>query len=443
MAKTQEQAQDAATAQQPVDDDEPDECFATSLHEPPFLQPPPPNGQAHTYLVRSRKAEFSVRAMLLSRRVVSAAAAARAVPRRRCVASFARFYSVEAAAAAPATSSSSSSSSSPAQTAATTTTTTTTPDAKTATPATKTAATTTTTTTPDAKTAATTETKTTTTPATKTATSVNKTTTPVTKTTTTAAKTTTPVTKTATTAAKTTSTPSTWKYAAKPATAAPAARSASTSTSSNSKPAVPEPPAPYEPTTIAHNRPSDEDAARPHPSAGTDWANSFHGIATRPVTEEQFKVLMAPVDVKDIEVKPDGVIYLPEIKYRRRLNETFGPMGWGMIPKGEAVVGSAIVTREYALIVDGRFVSQAQGENGYFSPDQLPSAVEGCKSNALMRCCKDLGIGSELWDPHFVRWFRKVHMEEVWVEHATTKKKRTFWYRKGHVDVAYPYKLSK
>jgi hypothetical protein len=94
-------------------------------------------------------------------------------------------------------------------------------------------------------------------------------------------------------------------------------------------------------------------------------------------------------------------------------------------------------------IQKNRFVSQAQGENGYFSPDQLPSSVEGCKSNALMRCCKDLGIASELWDPHFVRWFKKTHMEQVWVEHATTKKKRTFWFKKGAVEVLYPYSLTK
>jgi hypothetical protein len=26
-------------------------------------------------------------------------------------------------------------------------------------------------------------------------------------------------------------------------------------------------------------------------------------------------------------------------------------------------------------------------------------AMEAAKSNALVRCCKDLGIASELWDP--------------------------------------------
>ncbi|KAF4122781.1 Mitochondrial genome maintenance MGM101 [Geosmithia morbida] len=172
------------------------------------------------------------------------------------------------------------------------------------------------------------------------------------------------------------------------------------------------------------------------------WTTSFHGISTKPVTREQYATLIKPLSEKDIEVKPEGIIYLPEIKYRRRLNEAFGPMGWGLIPRGEPKVETNIVTREYALIVDGRFVSQALGENSYFSPEQLPSAIEGCKSNALMRCCKDLGIASELWDPEFIRKFKQTKMKEAWVEHATTKKKRIMWFKAGQVDPVYPWKLS-
>ena len=40
-----------------------------------------------------------------------------------------------------------------------------------------------------------------------------------------------------------------------------------------------------------------------------------------------------------------------------------------------------------------------------------------------MRCCKDLGVASELWDPRFIREFRKEHCLEVYVEHVATKKK--------------------
>jgi len=65
---------------------------------------------------------------------------------------------------------------------------------------------------------------------------------------------------------------------------------------------------------------------------------------------------MQPLDPLDIEIKPDGIIYLPEIKYRRILNKAFGPGGWGLAPRGELVVGERVVTREYALVVHGRYV---------------------------------------------------------------------------------------
>lgn len=139
---------------------------------------------------------------------------------------------------------------------------------------------------------------------------------------------------------------------AKAKTAAKPARSASTSSSSSPTEAD----VIYEPRTIAYRAEGSQPPVDAASIPAVDWANSFHGISSRPVTEEQFRALMAPLAIKDIEVKPDGVVYLPEIKYRRRLNEAFGPMGWGMIPKGDAVVGNSIVTREYALIVDGRYV---------------------------------------------------------------------------------------
>lgn len=32
-----------------------------------------------------------------------------------------------------------------------------------------------------------------------------------------------------------------------------------------------------------------------------------------------------------------GLIYIPEIKYRRILNKTFGPGGWALVPRGESL----------------------------------------------------------------------------------------------------------
>jgi hypothetical protein len=52
----------------------------------------------------------------------------------------------------------------------------------------------------------------------------------------------------------------------------------------------------------------------------------------------------------------DGLIYLPEIKYRRIMNKAFGPGGWGLAPRSETSVGPKLVSREYALVCNGRSV---------------------------------------------------------------------------------------
>lgn len=176
----------------------------------------------------------------------------------------------------------------------------------------------------------------------------------------------------------------------------------------------------------------------------TDWSKSYHGLSQSPFPKESADVLLAPIDERDIEIKPgpfavlsffrrptdydgraviDGLIYLPEIKYRRVLNRAFGPGGWGLAPRSETNVGPKIVSREYALVCLGRLVGIARGEQEYFEVHGIPTATEACKSNALMRCCKDLGVASELWDPRFIREFKAKHCVEVFAEHLPSKKK--------------------
>lgn len=89
-------------------------------------------------------------------------------------------------------------------------------------------------------------------------------------------------------------------------------------------------------------------------SRQVDWTKSFHGLSSQPFSKEAADVLMAPIAADDVEVKPDGIIYLPEIKYRRILNRAFGPGGWGLAPRGETIVTGKSITREYALVCHGR-----------------------------------------------------------------------------------------
>ena len=101
-----------------------------------------------------------------------------------------------------------------------------------------------------------------------------------------------------------------------------------------------------------------------------------------------------------------------------------------------------VVGRGLGLTTGTRFIAQARGECQYFSEETIPTAGEGCKSNALLRCCKDLGIASELWDPRFIREFKKKYAREIWVEHVVTKKRRQIW-TLVDTDPAYPYQVVK
>ncbi|OJJ46589.1 hypothetical protein ASPZODRAFT_132659 [Penicilliopsis zonata CBS 506.65] len=173
-----------------------------------------------------------------------------------------------------------------------------------------------------------------------------------------------------------------------------------------------------------------------------DWTRSFHGLSAAPFPKEAASILLAEIDPEEVEIKPDGIVYLPEIKYRRTLNKAFGPGGWGLVPRSESIVTPRMVTREYALVCHGRLVSVARGEQDYFSPEGIPTATEGCRSNALVRCCKDLGIASELWDPRWIRKFKAQYTREAWVEHLVSKKKSKIWVRKDD-QVSYPWKETK
>ena len=116
-------------------------------------------------------------------------------------------------------------------------------------------------------------------------------------------------------------------------------------------------------------------------------AAAYHGIASGPFARETADVLLAPLDPADVEVKPDGTVYLPEIKYRRRLNRAFGPGAWAMKPIGTATVtADDVLYRTYQMFCMGRFVAEATGEQQVRKGMSFATAEESAKSNALMRC---------------------------------------------------------
>lgn len=148
------------------------------------------------------------------------------------------------------------------------------------------------------------------------------------------------------------------------------------------------------------------------------------------LTDAQKLTLYAPVPEDIVEIRPDGLIYLPWMEYVDRMSKAFG-MSWSIVPKGGPKMNPTKngILWGFYLIVDGKLAGFAIGEQAYYenNPGMMwGDAVEGAKSNALMRLCKGIGIGLELWRPSFVRSWKEKYAETYW----DAKKNKNLWRRK-------------
>jgi len=159
------------------------------------------------------------------------------------------------------------------------------------------------------------------------------------------------------------------------------------------------------------------------------------------LTPEQEKILYAPVVDDQVEIRPDGLIYLPWMEYVTRLRKTFG-MSWTLIPYGPPKKLGNFIHWAFWLIIKGRPYGFAVGEQQYFENDRMTygDALEGAKSNALMRLCKGLGISLELWQPDFRRKWMPKYAETYLGTYPDGKpmldkqgKQKTLWRKKGTI----------
>ncbi len=163
-------------------------------------------------------------------------------------------------------------------------------------------------------------------------------------------------------------------------------------------------------------------------------------MSTKPVLKKAANILRAPVNEEtEIDILPTGEIYMSHVHVRRRLNDAFGPMGWAIRPLTELKPDPSTNTlyREFALMANGRVVATAFGSAKYHPRNtrmDFADAGEAVKSNALTRCCKDLGIGSECWDRRFAEAWRNKYAVHVWAlvkdrDNPDQKKRDNFWRR--------------
>lgn len=154
------------------------------------------------------------------------------------------------------------------------------------------------------------------------------------------------------------------------------------------------------------------------PSSVTPLATRplYDGIGEKRFTKEQEAIFLREVKSDDLDILPTGEVYLSQVQYRRRLNEAFGVGGWGLRDLGVPMMKDNQCIQQFALIAEGRFIAKATGHASYYPNNSRMGwgdALEAAKSNALMRCCKDLGIASECWDRRANQAFKKAHCIKV------------------------------
>lgn len=158
----------------------------------------------------------------------------------------------------------------------------------------------------------------------------------------------------------------------------------------------------------------------------------YQGVATVTLTADQLAELEKPLPPEAYDILPTGEVYVSQVHYRRKLNGVFGPGSWALVPRGPYNMQGNTVCREYALVgPGGRFISEAIGEAEYQPTNDrmsYASACEAVKSNALTRCCKDLGIASECWDRRFCDDWKSKNALAVWRKNS--KQRKPEWRRR-------------
>lgn len=145
----------------------------------------------------------------------------------------------------------------------------------------------------------------------------------------------------------------------------------------------------------------------------------YERLGQMTLTTEQEHQLDQPLPEDEVDIRPDdGAVYASHEYYRRKLNAVFGRMGWTLIPGSPLAQepNTKNYYRVWILFVGGVYVSEAMASRAYYAENarmSLDDVAEAIKSDALRRCCKDLGIATECWNKRWTEKWRKEHAVQV------------------------------
>jgi hypothetical protein len=159
---------------------------------------------------------------------------------------------------------------------------------------------------------------------------------------------------------------------------------------------------------------------------GALLAGAYQGASTLKLTTKEAKDLMADFGDDHVEIRGfDGIIYISHMSLRERLWAVFGPTEVAEICRERMMrQDTNEVLVDLVLMIRGHFVAEAIGTAKWYPNNPKTSfgdTVESAWSEALRRCCKKIGVGTQVWRPAWARKWTADHAQKLGGEWKRTE----------------------
>jgi hypothetical protein len=140
---------------------------------------------------------------------------------------------------------------------------------------------------------------------------------------------------------------------------------------------------------------------------------AYEGASTLKLNKQEQKELRADFPDESVEIRPhDGIIYISHMALRERLWDVFGSTQVAEICRERFVRSDTNeVAVDLVLMIRGVFIAEGVGTAKYYPNNPKASfgdTVESAWSDAIRRCCKKFGVGTQVWRPQYIRnWLTK------------------------------------
>jgi hypothetical protein len=137
----------------------------------------------------------------------------------------------------------------------------------------------------------------------------------------------------------------------------------------------------------------------------------YQRASTLKLKRDEWQALREDFPDEDVEVRAhDGMIYISHMLLRERLWSVFHPGEVAEICRDKMLrTDTNEIAVDLVLMIRGVVVSEAIGSAKYYPNNPKGSysdTVESAWSEALRRCCKRWGVGTQVWRPAYIRDFK-------------------------------------